>query len=54
MISRSLEKISEFRRDQKYYNDELKEREEKAESYLKNLPELMSDMFDHLDKLVGD
>jgi hypothetical protein len=28
MISRSLEKISEFRKDHRYYRDELKEREE--------------------------
>lgn len=28
MISRSLEKIQEFRKDQRYYQMELKEREE--------------------------
>lgn len=53
MISRSLEKISEFSKDMRYYDSELKERDENAETYLKDLPELMSGMFDHIEILVN-
>lgn len=38
-ISRTLDKIQTFQRDHDFYNSELKEREEKAENYLKVLPE---------------
>lgn len=54
MISRSLDKINTFKQDQTYYEQELKEREQKSDNYLKILPEQMSEMFDHLDNLVND
>lgn len=38
-ISRSLDRISGFRKDLKYFESELKEREEEADTYLKDLPE---------------
>ena len=52
MISRSLEKIQEFRKDHRYYQMELKEREEQSDKYLSFLPNQMSEMFDHLETLV--
>ncbi len=54
MIGKSLERITAFKSNQNYYERELKEREEKAENYLKVLPEQMSEMFDHLDNLVNE
>jgi hypothetical protein len=39
MISRSQERIDEFRKDLRYYESELKERETDADTYLKELPE---------------
>ena len=38
-ISRSLERIHGFKKDIKYLESEIKEREEEAETYLKDLPE---------------
>ena len=48
-ISRSLEKISDFKKECRYYEEELKEREKEADSYLQDLPGLMSGMFDYLE-----
>lgn len=53
MISKSLERISDFKKDLRYYEHELKERESEAETYLKDLPEQMSGMFNHLEGLVN-
>ena len=53
MISRSLERVSDFKKDMKYYESELQERESEADSYLKDLPERMSGMFDHIEMLVN-
>jgi predicted transcriptional regulator len=39
MVTRSLEKIDEFRKDIKYYEQELTERENQSEKYIKELPE---------------
>jgi hypothetical protein len=49
MISKSLERISDFKKDLRYYESELKERETEADTYLKELPTQMSGMFDHLE-----
>ena len=38
MISRSLDKMQDFRKDHFYYQIELKEREEQAEKHLEILP----------------
>lgn len=38
-ISRSLERIGGFKKDMRYWESELKEREEESETYLKELPE---------------
>ena len=53
MISKSLERISDFKKDMRYYESELKERENEGENYLKELPILMSGMFDHIEVLVN-
>ena len=53
-ISKSLEKIAELRKDYYYYQQELKEREDKSEEYLKTLPDLMNGMFDHLSQVVDE
>lgn len=53
MISRCLDKIQEFRKDQFYFQIELKDREEQAEKHLALLPTQMSDMFTHLEELVN-
>ena len=53
MISRSLERVSDFKKDMKYYESELQERESEADNYLKDLPERMSGMFDHIEMLVN-
>jgi hypothetical protein len=53
LISRSLERISDFKKDLRYYESELKDREQEAETYLKDLPEQMSGMFGHLEGLVN-
>ena len=52
MISRSLQKVDDFKKDIKYYEHELNDREKQSETYLKELPELMNGMFKHLEKLV--
>jgi hypothetical protein len=38
-ISRSLERIGDFKKDMRYYELELKERDTEADTYLKELPE---------------
>lgn len=53
MIAKSLDKISEFKKDYRYFKNEIEEREQEAETYLKQLPEQMSEMFDHLEILVN-
>lgn len=53
MVSKSLERISDFKKDMRYYESELKERETEAETYLRELPELMNGMFGHLETLVN-
>lgn len=52
MISKSLEKIDDLRKDYHYYQSELKDREDQSEEYLKSIPDLMNGMFDHLGSLV--
>jgi hypothetical protein len=52
MISRSLQKIDEFKKDVRFYEHELNEREKQSEAYLQELPEQMNGMFKHLEQLV--
>jgi len=52
MISRSLERLSNFKRDFRYLNDEINDREKGSESFLNDLPPLMNSMFDKLDELA--
>ena len=49
MISRSLHKIDEFKKDVRFYEHELNEREKQSEAYLQELPEQMNGMFKHLE-----
>jgi hypothetical protein len=49
MISRSLSKIDDFKKDMRYYEMELSEREAQSEAYLKDLPVQMNGMFKHLE-----
>ena len=53
MISRSVNKIDEFKKDMRYFEMELGERETQSDQYLKELPEQMNDMFKHLENLVN-
>lgn len=39
MIGRSKQKMDDFKKDIKYYEQELNEREKQSEIYLKELPE---------------
>jgi len=52
MISRSLERLTNFKRDFRYLNDEINDREKASESFLTDLPPLMNSMFDKLDELA--
>lgn len=52
MISRSLERLTNFKRDFRYLNDEIHDREKGSESFLNDLPPLMNSMFDKLDELA--
>ena len=49
-ISRSLERLSNFKRDFRYLADEIADREKASESYLTDLPPIMTSMFDKLDE----
>lgn len=53
MISRSLQKIDDFKKDMKYFEMELNERQDQSDLYLKELPEQMSGMFSHFETLVN-
>jgi hypothetical protein len=52
MISRSLERLSNFKRDFRYLNDEINDREKASESFLNDLPPLMNSMFDKLEEMA--
>lgn len=52
MISKSLERISDFKKDTEYFEMDLQERETQADTYLAELPVLMNGMFDALDNMV--
>ena len=53
-ISRSLEKIKNFRHDFRKLDQEINKREEFSEVFLKDLPPLMNSMFDNLEELVNE
>ncbi len=38
MITRSLDKVEEFKKDLRFYEQELNERELQSDDYIKNLP----------------
>ena len=52
MISRSLQKIDDFKKDLRYYQEELTERKTQSELYLDELPQQMNGMFKDLEGLV--
>jgi hypothetical protein len=39
MITRSLQKIDDFKKDIKYYEQELQERETQSDKYIQELPQ---------------
>jgi len=49
-ISRSLERLANFRRDFRYLNDEITDREKASAIFLEELPPLMNSMFEKLDE----
>ena len=53
MISRSIQKIDEFKKDIKYYEQELQEREQQSDQYIEELPTQMNKMFKHLENMVN-
>ena len=53
-ISRSLGRISNFRRDFRILDQEIVEREKFSETFVKDLPPLMNSMFDKLRELVEE
>ena len=53
-ISRSLERISNLKRDFRILDSEIQEREKFSETFVKDLPPLMSSMFDKLEELVQE
>lgn len=54
IISKSLHKIDEFKKDLRFYEMELDERKTQSDQYLKELPEQMSEMFKSLENLVNE
>ena len=52
MIGRSLEKLSNFKKDFRNLKDEIHEREQASESFMNELPPLMNSMFDKLEELA--
>ena len=52
MITRSLQKIDDFKKDIKYYEQELQEREGQSDKYIHELPQQMNKMFKHLEATV--
>ena len=52
MVSRSFERLTNFKRDFRYLNEEIQDREKASESFLKDLPPLMNSMFEKLDELA--
>lgn len=53
-ISRSLERISNFKRDFRILDQEIADREKFSETFVKDLPPLMNSMFDKLEELVQE
>ena len=53
-ISRSLERLGNFKRDFRILESEIAEREKFSESYVKDLPPLMSSLFEKLEELVAE
>lgn len=53
-ISRSLERISNFKRDFRILDQEIAQREKFSDSFCNDLPPLMNSMFDKLEELVTE
>ena len=54
MITRSLQKIDDFKKDIKYYEQELQERETQSDKYIQELPQQMNKMLKHLEVMVDN
>ncbi len=52
LISKSIQRLSNFKSTFKYLNEEIKEREKASQTFLTELPPLMASLFDQLDELV--
>lgn len=53
-ISRSLERMANFKRDFRILDQEIADREKFSEAFLKDLPPLMNSMFDKCEELVTE
>lgn len=53
-ISRSLERMANFKRDFRILDQEIADREKFSEAFLKDLPPLMNSMFDKCEELVAE
>jgi len=51
-ISKSIERLNNFKSDFRYLQEEITDREKASHEYLSELPPVMNEMFDKLDELV--
>jgi hypothetical protein len=54
LISKSITRLTNFKSTFRYLNEEILEREKASQNYLRELPPLMSSLFDQLDELVDE